>query len=164
MTKIQLLTALKAFTEEKVQDILMPVRIQKDGESATERPASVYLMRLSDSKAATKKAPYIIHQVITSQDIQAGGNAAESTVHIRTVFCVYNEDESEGAMMLLNLMERVRIALLQKVIIGGQFALSLTSGLETLTYPDDTAPYYAGEMSTVWTVPAVQREYRQWLE
>ena len=65
--------------------------------------------------------------------------------------------------MLLNLMERLRIYLLKQVVIGGQFQLDLKAGLESLVYPDDTAPYYAGEMLSTWILPAVEREVRPWL-
>ena len=65
--------------------------------------------------------------------------------------------------MLVNLMERLRISLLRKVVIGGQFQLDLEAGLETLIYPDDTAPYYAGEMISTWKLPSVEREVRPWL-
>ena len=75
----------------------------------------------------------------------------------------YNDDEQEGGLMLLNLMERLRIRLLREVVIGRRFQLDLESGLETFIYPDDTAPYYAGEMTTTWRVPGVEREVRQWL-
>ena len=60
--------------------------------------------------------------------------------------------------MLLNLMERLRIALLERVVIGQQCTLDLQAGLETLVYPDDTAPYFAGEMVSTWKLPAVQRK------
>ena len=66
--------------------------------------------------------------------------------------------------MLLNLMERLRISLLRQIVIGDQFQLDLKAGLETLVYPDDTAPYYAGEMISTWKIPAIQREVRSpWL-
>ena len=81
---------------------------------------------------------------------------------MRSAFCVYNENEEEGGLMLLNLMERLRIALLRKVVIGRQFKLDLEAGLDTLVY--DTAgrpthPYYLGEMISVWKLPhTIERE------
>jgi len=59
-------------------------------------------------------------------------------------------------------MERVRINLLKEVVIGKQYELDLDAGLETLIYPEDTAPYYAGEMISVWKIPAVRREVSEW--
>jgi len=30
-------------------------------------------------------------------------------------------------------------------------------------YPDDTAPFYMGEMVTEWIMPPVEREVQKWL-
>lgn len=160
LNKNILLDCLQEFTQEAVKDLLLPVSRQKeDGDrELSARPAAVYLMRLPDSKAAKKKAPYILHQVITGRDKQQPGKQAEANALVRTVFCVYDADEQEGGLQLLNLMERLRIALLQQQVIGGQFQLDLAEGLETANYPDDTAPYYLGEMISVWRLPGIQRQ------
>lgn len=163
MTNITLLEQLKAFTEDTVKDIILPVRLQKGDTEQQSRTAEVYLMRLPDSTAATKKAPYIIHQLVTSKDTQPAGRQESGSSVVRSVFCVYCENEQEGALHLLNLMERLRIRLLQQVVIGQQYQLDLEAGLEMLIYPEDTAPYYTGEMSTTWHMPSVEREWRQWL-
>lgn len=163
MTKNILLEKLEAATLEAVGGILMPVAIQKgDTEPPKPRAAEVYKTRLPDSKSAKKKAPYILHQIITGKDIQPSGERASSSVVVRTIFCVYHDDEQEGGLMLLNLMERLRIYLLEQVVIGGQFQLDLEAGLETLVYPDDTAPYYAGEMISTWSLPAIERKVNLW--
>ncbi len=65
---------------------------------------------------------------------------------------------------MLNLMERLRLHLLKKVVIGDQFELDKAAGVEALAYPDDTAPYYAGELVTTWKLPAVEREVTKWLK
>ena len=109
-----------------------------------------------------EKAPYIIHQVVTTNDLQPQGERIHATAKLRTVFCVYSPNEEEGSLMLLNLMERLRIALLKQVVIGHQFTLDTTVGLERLMYLDDTAPYYIGEMATEWILPPVQREVSPW--
>lgn len=158
-----LLEQLKEDTQEAVKDLIMPVRIQSPGEEQQYRAADIYLMRLSDSSAAKKKAPYIIHQVITGKDSQQRGNRADSAVTVRSIFCVYNDDEQEGALMLLNLMERLRIYLLRKVVIGKKYQLDLESGLETLIYPSESMPYYVGEMISTWEMPPVEREVMKWL-
>ena len=158
MTKVDLLDSLQAFTQAAVKDVILPVKIQKSGEEQQYRAADVYKMRLPDSSAATKKAPYIIHQIITSKDDQQEGQLPDSSAVVRTIFCVYCDDEQEGAMMLLELIERLRIELLRHIVIGEQFMLDLKKGMEVLIYPDDTAPYYAGEMVSNWTFPSVERE------
>lgn len=158
MTRIALLEQLRDFTKAVTKDIIMPTMMDKGDEEKTERPAEVYLMRLPDSRAAKKKAPYILHQLITGKDEQRSGERAESRAMIRTIFCVYHDNEQEGSLALLNLMERLRIELLRKVVIGNQFQLDLDASLETLVYPDDTAPFFAGEIVSTWKLPAVERE------
>jgi len=158
MTKTMLLEALSAFTRDTTKDLILPTRMQKGDSEQCYRAADVYKMRLPDSSAAQKKAPYILHQVIGGRDVQPEGGKSEATAAVRTIFCVYSEDEQEGGLILLELMERLRIALLRAGVVDSRFELDLKSGVETLTYPDDSAPYYAGEMSTVWKMPAVERE------
>lgn len=158
MTRNILLDSLSSFTNNSVKDIILPIKMQKGDTEQKYRAANVHKMRLPDSSAATKKAPYILHQVLTGKDQQPPGNNAESKTVIRSIFCVYNDNEEEGSLMLLNLMERLRIDLLKSVVVGNQFTLDLEAGLETLVYPEDTAPYYAGEMISTWKMPAIERE------
>lgn len=158
MTRVMLLRALKDFTLDATRDLLLPVRVQSAEEEPQERPAEVHLMRLPDSSAAKKKAPYIIHQVITGKDEQKPGKRQTSSAEVRSIFCVYDPDEEEGSLLLLNLMERVRIALLKQGVLDSRYQLDLEAGLETVSYPDDTAPYYAGEMASRWRLPGIVRE------
>lgn len=158
MTRAILLDGLKEFTEQAISELLLPVKKEKGEKGAELRPADVYKMRLPDSNSAKKKVPYILHQVITGKDQQKRGMLCEAEATIRSIFSVYCEDEQEGALLLLNLMERLRIELLKKIIIAGQFRLLLDEGLEFLIYPADTAPYYSGEMVSKWRLPAVERE------
>ena len=160
MTRIDLLEQLRAVTAEVTADLIMPVKPQKDdgGKAPVSRAADVFLMRLPDSKSAGKKAPYIIHQLITSKDVQTAGQREQAEAVVRSIFCVYNDDEQEGGLMLLNLMERLRLTLLRKVVIAKRYQLNLEAGLECLVYPDDTAPFFAGEMVSTWKLPAIERE------
>ena len=162
-SRVDLLERLKEVTQDAIKDLILPVRIQREGEDQSYRSADVYLMRLPDSKSATKKAPYIIHQLITGRDMQDEGQRVTSTVQVRSIFCVYSDDEQEGGLMLLGLMERLRIKLLKQVVIGERYQLDLTQAAEALIYPDDTAPYFAGAMVTTWKIPSIEREVRQWL-
>jgi hypothetical protein len=160
---VEFMTALKTFTENAIKELIMPVRMQKGDEEQSYRAADVYLMRLPDSSAATKKAPYVLHQIITGRDNQPSGENVSATATVRSICCVYNNDEQEGGLMLLNLMDRIRIALLRTTIIGNRFRLDMESGVELLVYPDDTAPYFVGELVTYWKLPSIEREVRTWL-
>ena len=163
MTKVLLMEALKLFTEKSVKDLLMPTKVQSAGEEPALRCAEVHLMRLPDSRSAHKKAPYILHQLFTVIDQQKEGNLDTSGAKVRSIFCVYCDNEEEGGLMLLNLMERLRIDLLKSRIIDGRYELDMEAGIETLCYPDDTAPYFVGEMVSTWKCPVVEREVRKWL-
>jgi len=160
MTRAELIKHLKAFTEAAVKDMVLPVRRQEDDEEPpAPRAAEVFLMGLEKSASSKKAAPYVIHQVIAGKDVQPEGGRASALAVVRSIFCVYHEDEQEGALSLLGLMERLRIELLKEVVIAGQFELSLEGdGLEMLVYPDDTAPYYSGEMISTWRLPGVERK------
>ncbi len=164
MTRTNLLEALKVESQEATQDLLLPVTRQKeDAADPPPRAPEVYLMRLPDSKSAKKKAPYILHQFITSKDSQTPKEQPEASAVVRSIICVYHHDEQQGGLALLGLMERLRVHLLRKEVIANQFQLDLEAGLECLAYPDDTAPYYAGEIITTWKLPAIEREVRPWL-
>lgn len=161
--RVEFLTALKAFTEDAISELIMPVRMQKGDSVQSYRAADVFLMRLPDSTSAAKKAPYVLHQMITTKDEQPSGQKPKGSAMVRSICCVYSTDEQEGGLMLLNLMERIRIALLRTTIIGNRFQLDTETGVECLIYPDDTAPYFIGEIVTYWRLPTIEREVRQWL-
>ena len=157
-TKVDLLDSLKSFSERTIKDMIFPVKPQKGDAEQIYRCPAVYEMRLPDSTSAMRKAPYILHQVLTGSDVQSPGKSTESDTVIRSIFCVYSDDEQEGALMLLNLMERILIQLLRERVLDNQFELDLDQKLESLIYPDNTAPFFAGEMVSVWKLPAVERE------
>jgi len=170
-TKVGLLLALKGFTTQTVKDLLMPVKRQKQDEQEPEpRPAAVYLARLPDMTSFEKKAPFILHQAVTSDDALENINKGtglqtrlelKSIAVIRSVFCVYHPDEQEGGLALLNLMEEMRIALLMYPLLNSVFELDLKEGIDQMVYPETgergTAPFYLGEMVTTWKLPPVTR-------
>lgn len=168
MTSVVLLEQLKAFTEKIMSDMILPVAMQQGDTEQAYRAPEVYLMRLPDSRAAKKKAPYIIHRVIPLATEQQPGNEERTIVSVRSIFCCYNPDEQEGDLALLNMMERFRVELLKVRKVGGvgadgkpqyQFTLDISPDhkLESIPYDDESKPYYAGEMITYWKLPTVQQ-------
>ena len=105
-------------------------------------------------------APVLVSNRADELETAGAALAAETGVPVRTLFCVYSEDEQEGGLNLLNLMERIRISLMENPILDRQFRLDDEGGIEQLVYPDDTAPFFLGEMMTVWKMPPVRREER----
>ncbi len=158
MSKVILLQELKAFTLDVTRDLIFPVAQQKeDKEPPKPRAAEVFCPRLPDSKSAKKKAPYILHQFINDKTIQPPSQQLNSTAIVRSIFCVYHQDEQEGGLALLTLMDQLYLSLLERPIVGAQFTLDLEAGVESMAYPEDSAPYFAGEMVTVWKMPPVKR-------
>lgn len=171
MTPVVLLGELKQFIEENTRDIILTVRpvknktvpgagaalAEKETEDAiTERAPEVHVMRLPDKDAETQRIPYILLQFLTGKDEQAPGEQPESECNIRIVVATYSEDGGKGAADLLNVITRIRVALLKAGEVGKQFLLR--KPLEYVVYPDETNPYYLGEMLTIWEMPIIQRE------
>ena len=159
MDRVNLLKCLKARMEEDIKDLMLPVRMQKGDTESESRPATVYTGRLPDMKSTTKKAPYILNSILVSRFRRRPGQQPEDLVSIRTVYCVYDENETEGAFLLLNLMERIRISLQKNPLLDDRYELNMEDdGITDVVYPDDTAPYYMAEMLTEWVMPYVERE------
>lgn len=159
MAPLELLDALKAFIEENTKDILLPVRVDRKSGEAKERPAEVYKMRLPTKDAETKRIPYVLLQYIKSTDTQTAGEPPESSCMVRIVAATYSEDGEEGALCVLNLLTRIRIAFLRDGVIAERFMLK--PPIEMIVYPDSTPPYYLGEMMTEWRMPIVESEVQK---
>lgn len=158
MSKVILLKELRTFTLEVTRDLIFPVAQQKeDKDPPKPRAAEVFCTRLPDSKSAKKKAPYILHQFLNDKAVQPSGNQLGWTAFVRSIFCVYNPDEQEGGLSLLTLMDQLYLSLLERPIVGAQFTLDLEAGMESMVYPEDSAPYFAGEMVTAWRMLPVKR-------
>ncbi len=164
MTKVMLIESLKEFIAEAVSSFSLPCKPEKGDTEQIFRAPDVHRMRLPDSNSATKKAPYIIVQFVNGNDLWKDGTQSEATAVVRFIFCVYCEDEEEGAMSLLNVMEKVRQKLLSVEVIGDCFKLDTGEGLESLVYPEDTAPFYAGEMIGTFEIPPIERHFRYYFE
>ena len=158
MTTVELLRDLQSLCQKAVKDMVFPLQIQKGDKKQQYREPSVYLMRLPDGQNADKYAPYIVIQFINDRHVQKDGDKPRYFANIRFIFCVYSEDEQEGAIMLMNVIDRVKQAILKKVQIGKSFLLNVHEPLESLVYPDDTAPFFVGEMAGEFVLPAIERE------
>lgn len=156
MTPLELLDALKAFIEETTKDIILPVKVDRKSGEKRERAAEVHKMRLPGKNADEQRIPYILLQFIKNIDMQEEGQPPESRSMVRIIVATYSDDEADGAMCVMNLLMRIRIALLRDGVIGERFLLK--PPLEMIVYPDSTPPYYLGEMMTEWQMPIIKSE------
>jgi hypothetical protein len=160
MTALELLDVLAEFVRENTKNIILETegKVINDDEREPdgERAAFVYKMRLPDENAVLANIPYILLQVLTGSDTQDEGEQPNAGCKIRIVVVTYSADYSKGKIDVLNIIERLRIALLRKQVIGGKFQIKMP--LERVIYPDDQAPYFDGEMMTNWFLPTIYRE------
>lgn len=160
MTPFVLLDELKTFIEKETKDLLSPVMLTHGSKGPKERAAQVFVMRLKEEADKTNKVPYVLLQFIKSEDKQEPGKATECRCWVRIIAVTYAKEEDEGALALLNLLTRIRLALLREGIIGRQFVLE--SPLEAVMYPDTPTPYHLGEMMSVWRMKAMESEVNLW--
>lgn len=154
MTPTDLLEQFKQFTEDTLKDLILPIKTPPTQEAKYRAP-EVFLMNLPDKKAQEDKAPYVVLQLLNGNDAQAEGEEEESVCNIRVVVCAYSDDLSEGPMHVLNMLTRLRIALLEQRVIANRYAMRLP--MEYLVYPDNPAPFFFGEMMTEWELPTIKR-------
>jgi hypothetical protein len=166
MTPIVLLEQLRDFTREQIKDIILPVRpvsnkmTEEYAKSVAvdcndRRPPEVHLMQLPSKDAATNRIPYIVLQALKGDDSRQAGENPHSDCKVRVVAMTYNENVSEGLMSALNVVTRLRIALLRAGQVG-QFLLK--PGTQWIVYETEIDPYYVGEMMMTFEMPEIYRE------
>ncbi len=159
MTRVALVEALKELCEEAVKEMKLPQAVQKGDTEQRFSVPTVYRMRIPNSRAADKIAPYVIVQLIDSkQQLVNGEPKPKFTATVRFICCVQCNDESVGAIMLLNLMDRLQIHIMKKLQIGKCFLLDVNEPFESVVYTDDTAPYFGGELIGTFQLPPIQQE------
>ena len=150
MTPIILLERLAEFVEENISDIKLQVRVTntKPGEEK-ERAAEVHKMRLKKKEDKTQRIPYVLLQLLKLEDDKQPSQPAGATAQVRLVVATFSYD-------VLNVLLRIRERLLATGVIGQQFEVQ--KPLEAVVYPDNTEPYYFGEMIANFSIPTIERE------
>lgn len=159
MTPVILLDCLESFVREKTSDIKLQVRVTNSPHEEKMRAALIYKMGLPGKEERIRRIPYILMQVLSGKDDSPGQGMEQSICQVRIVVGIYAENDSEGGYDVLNVLLRIRSELKKTGVIGGYFALH--NPLEYIVYPDNTAPYYFGEMMTNWSMPVIEREVQR---
>ena len=160
MTPIILMDRLAEFVQDVTKDIKLQVRVRNQNPNEEKvREANVYKMGLPSKDDQTQKIPYILLQFLTGKDDKQEREPEESTCKIRIVIATYSEDGGVGPYDVLNLILRIRGELEKTGIIGKQFVLQ--KPLAYIVSPDNTPPYYLGEMITNWSIPTIRREVEE---
>ena len=149
--------------KEATKTLRLPVQPTKETREPAPRAPDVYKMRLPDAKSYTRKAPYIINQIVLLEDHQLPGSRGEAKCTVRSNFCVFCDDEMQGALHLLNVMEDVRQEILREQVISNLYQIDMEEGMQFAIYDDQPCPFYIGEMVSVWKIPTIEREVSKWL-
>lgn len=149
MTLERLLDDLKAFIEDSLKEIRLPVN-PKSNDDTTPRGFDVYKMGLPVPEDYEGRVPYIILQMLSGTD-----SAKENTVKIRVIATLYDSDRERGRMELIHVVEKLRIDLQKRGYVG---CFRMEPPFEYLFYVDDTGNYHLAEIMTTFSVPAVERE------
>ena len=154
MTPTDLLEQFKLLAEEELENLKMPIK-KAPGEEPEYRAPEVFKMNLPTKTAQKESAPYVVLQFLNGNDAQNSGQDMKSACNVRVVVCAYSENLEEGPLYVLNMLTKLRHALLENRILANRYELQ--SPLEYLVYPDNPAPFFFGEMMTVWEIPTVRR-------
>ena len=143
MTAIDLLNALKAYTEDKVKDMRLITRVPENGTDPGERPPLVFIGNLPNKEQEKKAAPYILLKLLTKKV-----DDEENVCRVR-IIC-------------LNLVTKIETSLLEDVVIDKHY--SCQKPIETIIYDENMELYQVGELMTIWELPQIRRDVRQYLE
>ncbi len=155
MTPTDLLEQFRVFVLDTLSEMQLPIN-QSPVKQPILRSPEVFLMYPPDENAHRDRAPYVLLQFLTGDDSQKDGENPKSTCNIRVVVCACSHDRSEGGLHVLNMLSRLRIALLEQRVLADRYVLQMP--LEYIVWPDNkTEPFYFGEMMTVWEMPTIER-------
>ena len=157
MTSLDLLQSLKNYCEEITEDMRLVARVPENGTEAGERPPKVFIGNLPDKEAEKKAAPYILLKLLTNKT-----DEEERVCRVRIICVTFSEDKQENYIQCLNVLTRIETKLLEDVVISNRY--SCQKPIETVVYDDDLEIYQVGEMMTIWEMPKVERNVRQYLE
>lgn len=150
-----------------------PLRLyEAQRQRATDPPSPIFKgmevhpFCLPSFREAEKKAPYIIVQPTNGTDMQAPENPVKTTMGIRFIIAVYNpnDNEQEGARVLQELIDFLRIDLERTVVIPdmkqgvASYVLNLSTGVYWEIYNENTRPFSCGWMEMTFDLQSVVRE------
>lgn len=139
MTVVLLMKAIESFLEQELAGNVSTVPAIHLG----------YLPKKTKDTLNAPEFPCILIRALKGFDEDA------SRPKIKLFFATESE-ENDGFLELMNLMERVRIALLRKGCLDQRFRLERPYEWEI--YEEQAEPVWIGEALTQWTMPTVLEE------
>ena len=145
MVELELCRALRAFIENAVKDLVLPVKGSEEGRTPTVfngyLPAKKPGERGEDEK---KYFPFIVVRPDEGESDQE-----TSSVKISIIFGAYSSDDC-GHEQCFNMMTRVRNALMSMPFLTLDGRYQLRDEISWRNYPDQPWPYWQLDMTTNW--------------
>lgn len=149
----RLIDALAIVIDETLKGLKLPKSTNDWDEPQKDGEIQVFKHRMA-SASDKEKAPYVLLQILNGADEHSREDDKEfSVVTVRGIVVTFNRDSVEGALSLVEVIERIRFRLESNRTIGGRYTLQLP--FEWLIYPEDTAPYHIGELSMTFTIESI---------
>ncbi len=155
MTPLDLLNSLREYCEIITKDMIMPARVPENGTEAGKRAPKVYVGNLPNKEAEKKEAPYILLKLLTKNT-----DAEETICRVRIICVTFSEDKQENYIQCLNLLTEIERKLLEDGVVGIYY---VQKPIESIIYDDDLEIYQIGEMMTIWELPQITRNIREYL-
>lgn len=163
MVEIELCRALRAFIEDAVKDLQLPV------EPTAEQIQNGEAEKASEDEYVFRRTPKVINGYLPpkrSQQVQdfpfivvrpdEGDSDRESTrVTVSIIFGAYSQS-GDGYEHCLNMMARVRNALMSMPFQTLDERYQLRDDISWQNFPDQPCPYWQIDMKTHWQVQAPQ--------
>lgn len=154
---------LREITKDK---LFFTNRQSKDEPNNPYDHLSVYPFSLPTFREVQKKVPYIIVQAVSGMDIQAPGEDVQSSIMTRLIMAFYNpnDDEQEGARVLQEMIDFLRIKLERGCVIPDWkrkvplYTVDMFQGIAWDAFHEDTRPYTVGWMEMNWNLQPIKRE------
>lgn len=151
-----LMDCLKQFTEDTLKDMVLPVKQENWTEQPLVRKIDVYKYMPPTHSDRKELVPYIMFQPLAGADEEdSQTHQRKSTLTVRGYIATFNYDGQQGQLSLVNIIERMRQALLTTGMIGDKYELELP--FEYRIYDDNVSPYHEAEFVTSWSIPVIQR-------
>lgn len=152
-----LMETLKGFVQDDLKEMRLKVKQEEWASKVPlERPVQVYTYMTPVPTDNTELVPYILLRPVKGSDTSdEDSGLPESTVTIMGYIAVYDRNPQEGQMAVLNIIEKLRLDLLSRRVIGGEYELQ--EPFEYKFYDDIILPYHEAEFTTIWRMQPVKR-------
>ncbi len=151
MVELELCRALRAFIEDAVKDLVLPVKDEEEGRTPTVFNGYLPAKKPGDRGEVEKK--YFPFIVVRPDEGESDRDSTRVTVSI--IFGAYSK-EDDGYEHCLNMMTRVRDALMAMPFetLAGRY--QLRDSITWANFPDQPWPYWQVDMKTQWLINSPQ--------